>query len=237
MLQKQTYILLVLSGFLLLSCTATRQVHERTVSQSNTTPRFLTHLQLPDKKKNTTQLTTTSHHREYKHKENTVVKEEKKTRDTTAPIFAKKTPPADKKVREKYAGIIGIGADDITNDSLYHFIDSWVGVPYRLGGNDKKGIDCSGFALRLYQEVFGVNLSHSAIDQYKNYKFTKKKNKLHEGDLVFFRNHGKRVAHVGIYLGNDYFVHASTSSGVMISSLNEDHWQRLYVGAGRVEKE
>jgi len=90
---------------------------------------------------------------------------------------------------------------------------SWKGVRYRLGGDTKRGIDCSAFVQRTGKEI--------------------SRSRLRPGDLVLFRA-GSTGRHVGIYLGNDNFVHASTSSGVMISSLNEDYWKKRYREARRV---
>lgn len=135
-------------------------------------------------------------------------------------------------VRRKYADIIGVKPKDISNTALYQFIDKWYGTNYRLGGQDNSGIDCSGFAQKLYGEVYGVDLSRTSREQFSNCTRVKHAN---EGDLVFFNIHSKHVTHVGVYLGNDYFVHSSTTGGVMISSLNEDYWHKYYTGFGRVK--
>jgi len=135
---------------------------------------------------------------------------------------------------EKYASLMGISPDDITNLPLYNFIDEWYGVDYQLGGNDKNGIDCSAFAQRLYQEVFGTNLLRTAVEQFNNCSLSRNQDNLKEGDLVFFHINSSRITHVGIYLKNGFFVHASVSKGVMISSLNETYWQRSFAGAGEI---
>ena len=139
-------------------------------------------------------------------------------------------------VRKKYSEMLGIPPKDITNFSLYQFIDKWYGTDYRLGGSDKSGIDCSGFAQRLYGEVYGIDLLRTAMEQFSNCKRIKKSKDAEEGDLVFFHVRSKRITHVGIYLANNYFVHASTSNGVMISNLNEEYWHKYYAGCGRVPK-
>lgn len=136
----------------------------------------------------------------------------------------------------KYAGILGVVPQAIKNFSLYCFIDEWYGVRYRLGGTSKTGIDCSAFVQRLYEDVFGVNLVRTALQQFKNCHMVFDMDSLKEGDLVFFHtNRRKRISHVGIYLRNNYFVHASSSQGVMISSLNDDYWSRYYAGAGSID--
>ena len=137
-------------------------------------------------------------------------------------------------VRKKYSELLGVNPKEITNFSLYQFIDKWYGTDYRLGGSDKKGIDCSGFAQRLYGEVYGIDLLRTATEQFGNCKRIKRSKDVEEGDLVFFHINSRRITHVGVYLANDFFVHASTSGGVMISSLNEEYWHKYYAGCGRV---
>ncbi|KGD82849.1 membrane protein [Pantoea stewartii subsp. indologenes] len=109
---------------------------------------------------------------------------------------------------------------------------SWKGVRYRLGGDTKRGIDCSAFVQRTFREQFGLDLPRSTSEQQGTGKEIAR-SRLRPGDLVLFRA-GSTGRHVGIYLGNDNFVHASTSNGVMISSLNEDYWKKRYREARRV---
>jgi len=144
---------------------------------------------------------------------------------------------SDNMVDTKYADMIGIDKKDIINHQLYKFVDKWYGTNYRLGGQTEEGIDCSGFAQKLYGDVYSIELTRTAMDQYKNCKREKRKDKAVEGDLVFFKQHSKRITHVGVYLANDFFVHSSTSQGVMISSLKEEYWQKHYVGIGKMGKE
>jgi murein DD-endopeptidase / murein LD-carboxypeptidase len=136
----------------------------------------------------------------------------------------------------KYANMLGVLPQVITNDLLYGFIDEWYGTRYRMGGMDKKGIDCSAFVQRLYERVFNVNILRTAAEQFSFCNSVFNKNDLKEGDLVFFHIKTKRISHVGIYLMNDYFVHSSSSNGVMISNLNDKYWQKYFAGAGRVPK-
>lgn len=146
------------------------------------------------------------------------------------------SPNLSNSLLSKYAGILGVVPQAIKNFGLYSFIDEWYGVRYRLGGTDKKGIDCSAFVQRLYEDVFGVNLVRTAFQQFHSCRMVFNMDSLKEGDLVFFHiNRRKRISHVGIYLRNNYFVHASSSQGVMISNLNDDYWARYYAGAGSVD--
>ncbi|MXP48535.1 bifunctional murein DD-endopeptidase/murein LD-carboxypeptidase [Pantoea sp. Eser] len=108
----------------------------------------------------------------------------------------------------------------------------WKGVRYRLGGDTKRGIDCSAFVQRTFRDQFGLELPRSTSEQQGTGKEISR-TRLRPGDLVLFRA-GSTGRHVGIYLGNDNFVHASTSSGVMISNLNDDYWKKRYREGRRV---
>lgn len=140
-------------------------------------------------------------------------------------------------LQQKYAAILGVLPQTIKNLSLYGFIEDWYGVRYRLGGDSKKGIDCSAFVRRLYENVFCINLVRTACQQFNMCKYIARTDSVKEGDLVFFKTAGSRISHVGIYLMNDFFVHASSSRGVMISSLNDSYWERRFAGAGSILKE
>jgi len=137
---------------------------------------------------------------------------------------------------EKYAGMLGVMTKQITNYSLYQFIDEWYGVNYRIGGSTKSGIDCSAFVQKLYSEVFGVDLFRTAMEQFNNCIRLHNINEAVEGDLVFFHIHGRRISHVGIYLINDFFVHASRTQGIVISNLNDEYWHKYYACAGRLPR-
>lgn len=114
---------------------------------------------------------------------------------------------------------------DIKSKIMDQYAD-WKGVRYRLGGETKKGIDCSAFVQRTFREQFGMDLPRSTYEQEDMGKKIQRA-KLRPGDLVLFRA-GSTGRHVGIYLGNDKFVHASTSSGVTISSLSDNYWDKRY---------
>lgn len=139
-------------------------------------------------------------------------------------------------IQTKYAEMLRVLPQAITNMSLYSFIDEWYGVRYHLGGTDKTGIDCSAFVQRLYEQVFKTSLVRTAFEQFNFCRLVFDTASLKEGDLVFFRIHSRRISHVGIYLMNNFFVHASSSHGVMISSLTDGYWQRYFAGAGEVPK-
>jgi cell wall-associated NlpC family hydrolase len=143
--------------------------------------------------------------------------------------------PKDKAIKEKYAQILGVSEKDISNLKLYYFIDEWMGVPYKYGGNDKSGIDCSGFTGLLYREVYNKNISGptSSLIELTNII---DESELKEGDMVFFHIEKKgKVSHVGVYLQNNKFVHATTKKGVMINDLSENYYKQHYFKSGRVK--
>jgi hypothetical protein len=119
----------------------------------------------------------------------------------------------------------------VRTEALQAGIQSWLGTPHRWGGTDRRGADCSGFVRSLYDELFGVSLPRTTSDQVSVGQPVHQET-LVPGDLVFFRP--PKTQHVGVYLGNNRFVHASTSRGVMISALSERYWQRHYWTARRI---
>lgn len=139
-----------------------------------------------------------------------------------------------KGIEGKYAKMLGVGAGHISNKKLYAFIDEWYGAPYKYAGKTKKGIDCSGFICVLFREIYGRELSGSSASLYKQCQSVSK-NKLQEGDLVFFKIDSKDVSHVGIYLQNNKFVHATTKAGVMIDDLNADYYKKHFFESGRLD--
>lgn len=134
----------------------------------------------------------------------------------------------------KYAQLLDVPVEDISDEKLFGFIEEWWGAPYRLGGNTRSGIDCSHFVNTMLAEVFRLATTGNSADLYTQVEKIGKKGKLQLGDLVFFKINRKNISHVGVYLDNDRFVHASVSSGVMISDLNEDYWKKYFVGGGRI---
>ncbi|WP_051901773.1 NlpC/P60 family protein [Photobacterium sanctipauli] len=114
-------------------------------------------------------------------------------------------------------------------DTVYR---QWKGTPYRLGGTTRSGIDCSAFVQVGYADVHNLHLPRTTSQQAKLGKWVAL-NDVQEGDLVFFKT-GRNLRHVGIYVGESQFLHASTSQGVMISSLKNPYWRSVYWQARRV---
>jgi lipoprotein Spr len=139
-------------------------------------------------------------------------------------------------IKDKYASMINVMPNQISNVMLYRFIDEWYGVKYRMGGTTKKGVDCSAFVQHLYQYVFGYNILRTACLQFKESKKIAKDD-LKEGDLVFFKVGTSRISHVGVYLRNNFFVHSASSKGVSIANLSNAYWSRYFAGGGRIVKE
>ncbi|MBQ0022355.1 MAG: C40 family peptidase [Prevotellaceae bacterium] len=137
------------------------------------------------------------------------------------------------------AGIaLGMDVEQEDNIKLMVNASTWIGTPYRYGGNDRRGIDCSGLSKALYRDVYGIELDRVSRDQYKNN--CKKIGKKHvaQGDLLFFTTDSSKgeIGHVGVYLKNGKFVHASTSKGVVISKLDEAYYVKHWYGAGKVKQ-
>ena len=128
---------------------------------------------------------------------------------------------------------LSIGRGD--NEALYKEAQNWLGVPYRYGGHSKMGADCSGLVMEIYRAVYHIDLQRNSAEIYnKNCKKVDRED-LKEGDLVFFGKQGSTVInHVGIYLKNNKFIHASSSKGVVVSDMSERYYVNHFIVAGRV---
>lgn len=135
----------------------------------------------------------------------------------------------------KASVILGLDIEYKDNHQLYIESSKWIGTPYRGGGTTQRGIDCSGLTQQLYRSVYGKELSRSSNEQFKSAQKINKR-KLTSGDLVFFSTDrsGKKVGHVGIYLKDGKFIHASSSSGVIVSKLSEPYYKRNWISGGKV---
>ena len=123
-----------------------------------------------------------------------------------------------------------VGKIKTTNILKEHFA-KWEGTRYRKGGFSPRGVDCSGFTSLTYKEVFGRSLPRSSVEQAQGGQRIARSN-LRPGDLVFFKR-GVYGKHVGIYLENGKFIHASTTKGVTISHLSDAYWRNKYWTAAR----
>ena len=137
------------------------------------------------------------------------------------------------KMQKKYAELLDVPANRITNKDLYEFIDKWLNTKYQYGAQQNTGIDCSGFTQLLYGSVFNKKIARTSESQYNASKHINSKNNLQEGDLVFFTTiKGKKISHVGVYLQNDRFINA-TSKGVVISDMKTKYWDERFVAGGK----
>ena len=117
--------------------------------------------------------------------------------------------------------------------NLEKYAKEWLGAKYVYGAASKKKTDCSGYVMQVYKGFYNIALDHNAQRIYDDGRgYSIRRTKLHEGDLVFFGNFWK-ISHVGIYLKGNRFIHASTSKGVVITSMDDNYWSSKYKGARR----
>jgi cell wall-associated NlpC family hydrolase len=138
---------------------------------------------------------------------------------------SKVSKPSEKMVKEPSENTIK--ADQIIATAL-----NYKGVPYKYGGTSPKGFDCSGFTLYVFNK-HGVKLPRTADKQFETGRLVKEK-ELQAGDIVFFTTTEAGASHCGIYIGKGQFIHASSSRGVMVSSLADYYWKPRYLGARRI---
>ena len=155
------------------------------------------------------------------------------TTETRNRVYRKEDNENLSQLQVKYSVLLNTPAEEVRNTKMFEFIDNWYGTPYRLGGTTKKGVDCSAFSQCLFASVYGLTIPRTAREQYS---LTNRisRTQLKEGDLIFFNTRGG-ISHVGIYLQNNKFVHASTSGGVMISDIFDEYWAGKFVGVGRLK--
>ena len=125
-----------------------------------------------------------------------------------------------------------------TPSRLARVVDSYLGIPYKWGGTTRAGMDCSAFTRAIFRETYGVELPRTSKQMYGVGRAIPQEQSLKPGDLVFFKNtySGPGVSHVGIYIGNGRFAHASSSKGGTITPLDNPYFQPRYIGARRVER-
>ncbi|TAH02950.1 MAG: glycoside hydrolase [Sphingobacteriales bacterium] len=143
------------------------------------------------------------------------------------------TKDPDNLASQYFSQIMGVAISATSNTKMYKFIYDWIGTPYRLGGNSKKGIDCSKFAFQLYNKAFSTIIGNNSRNIFSMVNPVAK-TELEQGDLVFFKIHSRAISHVGVYIGDNKFAHASSSKGVMISNLEDPYWTRYFYKGGRM---
>lgn len=127
-------------------------------------------------------------------------------------------------------------AQNTLRDKMLMEIIKYLDTPYKYGGHTSNGIDCSAFTQKIYQKVFSITLLRSAHEQYTEGTDVDAVDDLKFGDLVFFNTRrGIKPGHVGIYIGNHFFAHASTSNGVIVSSIDDEYYSKRFMGGRRIE--
>jgi cell wall-associated NlpC family hydrolase len=117
-------------------------------------------------------------------------------------------------------------------------IIKYLNTPYKYGGNSTNGIDCSAFTQTVFHNVLSLDLNRSAKEQYTQGVEIDNRDNLKFGDLVFFNTRRRvRPGHVGIYIGDNLFAHASSRNGVIVSSLDQDYYSKRFMGGRRIEEE
>lgn len=143
------------------------------------------------------------------------------------PAISPKKPTTSKKdltIRQLVAAI--------KNDKLQTFVEEWIATPYRYGGTTKEGVDCSGLISNAYQYSYNRTVKRTAGEQFDQCRAVSIED-VKEGDLVFFKIKSSSISHVGIYIGNNTFFHASSSQGVILSNLSEEYYQKYLYKVGR----
>jgi lipoprotein Spr len=134
----------------------------------------------------------------------------------------------------KYANLLGVAPTELTNMQLLLQMEKWFGTQYCFGGSTDSCIDCSSFTQVILRDVYNIKIPRNSQQQYDASTKIEPEN-LKEGDLVFFNTVSASmiITHVGVYVCNNKFVHASTSKGVTINDLSEKYFAKAYRGAGR----
>lgn len=125
----------------------------------------------------------------------------------------------------------------VNHETITNKLEKFIGTKYKYGGNNiKKGVDCSGLIKIIYKELFDINIPRTSRLQYKSGRFIEK-DSIVVGDLLFFSyKSSKRVRHVGMYAGNNMFIHSSTRHGVIYTSIYDKYYKKAYLSARRVSE-
>jgi lipoprotein Spr len=134
---------------------------------------------------------------------------------------------------EQFYAINQLTPDSARSPHLYYSVYDWIGTHYKYSGSTKKGIDCSGFVSQMYKNAYCITLMGGSRDIWETVKPIERAD-LQEGDILFFKIKKGQISHVGVYLGNNKFAHASVHSGVTISDLNEEYYKKYFYKGGRL---
>ena len=125
-----------------------------------------------------------------------------------------------------------LSAFNLTAQQFEQKVKKYLGIPYRRGGTSRKGMDCSSFVRTVYNKFFGIHLPYTAGAQFDSSKFKKiSTHEIQPGDLIFFAtSKKKRISHVGMYVSDGQFIHATSSLGITMSSLDNRYWKKTFCG-------
>ena len=135
-------------------------------------------------------------------------------------------------VLRRLMGDLPIETGNVLRPEIYWMLQKWAKYPYRYAGRNEKGIDCSGLVCEIQRTVYGRPYQGGSSDIFHQLKHISRVDLL-EGDMVFFKIRRNRISHIGLYLGSNKFLHATTKAGVIISDLDEPYYRKRYFGAGR----
>ncbi len=123
----------------------------------------------------------------------------------------------------------------VLKEKMLMDIIKYLNTPYKWGGNSKKGIDCSAFTQKIYQQTFSIHLDRTTQEQYQEGEPVSSIEDLRFGDLVFFNTRPRvRPGHVGVYIGDNLFAHSSSSRGVIVSSIMDNYYRTKFMGGRRI---
>jgi hypothetical protein len=141
------------------------------------------------------------------------------------------TFPASATGRQSHSSLSSFG---LSEEEFAKEVKKYLGIPYRLGGSSKKGMDCSNFSRIVYRKILGIEIPNNSINQFSSSELKPiDSDDLQMGDLIFFGNKKKRINHVGVYLSDGQFIHASSSQGITVSSLDSRYWKKRFVSSKR----
>jgi len=132
---------------------------------------------------------------------------------------------------EKIEARLGMKLPPKAHRAFFEEVAQWLGTPYQYGGNSQRGTDCSGFVQQVYKKVFNLDVAHQSAVLHQKSRIIRKA-ELKEGDLYFFKIESASISHVGMHLTDDFFIHASTRSGVVVSRLQEPYYQKTFADFG-----
>lgn len=219
-----------------MTASATTEPSSKSIAK-NASPKFIEDIAVTPAA-TTTEVATTPAKKEVKPEETVKTRGFSIEETTPAPapsVFGDRSSAIEKasSVQLKYSILLNTEVEQLTNTQLYENLDEWYGTRYRMGGMTKAGVDCSAFVQAVFAATFGMMIPRTAREQHRVARQISR-TELKEGDLLFFNTRGG-VSHVGIYLQNNKFIHASTSRGVTVSDMFEPYYLKRFIAAGRIE--